>query len=127
MKILSFVTSKSKGFVIQNSDGRWEIDVKGLEFISNEFQTGTDVSFDKQVIKPRLDRFVNRQIGRFNSSYGTSPENVMDFGNTLIKMVNNHLEMVKRINGINPQKKSTTRTPKSSKSNPVDVFEQLVA
>ena len=125
--ILARVTNKTKGFVKQNSEGKWEIDVQGLDFISDEFQAGTDVPFDTNTIKPSLDRFVNKQIGRFSSRHGNSPANVLDFSNTIIKMINNHLEMYKRVNSVNSPKKSTTGTPKSSKSNPVDTFNQLVA
>ena len=64
------------------------------------FQQGISKNMDiptNDYLRAKLDRFVNRHIGRFHSKHGTADYNVVDFIEGIIHLVNAYRERQSRV------------------------------
>mgnify|MGYP005811493685 CR=1 FL=1 len=89
-------------------DGKYHLTANGETELLNDLLTSMDIDFSETNIIANFNRFIHKQIGRFNSKYGVSNDNIIDFAMTLVVLVNNNRDQLTRVSSVPaPQVKAT--------------------
>jgi len=102
------VAENSTSPLVEAIDGKYHLTGQGVTELLQELLDGMDIDFSETNIISNFNRFINKQIGRFNSKYGVSNDNIIDFAMTLVVLVNNNRDQLTRVSSVPvPQVKAT--------------------
>ena len=94
--------------LVEEVDGKYCLTTVGITELLNDLQTGMDVDFTGTNILVNFNKFINKHIGRFNSKYGASNDNIIDFAMSIVVLLNNNKDQLTRVSSIpTPQVKAT--------------------
>ena len=80
----------------------------GVVTLLEDLLVNMDVDFSESNLVANFNRFITKHIGRFNSKYGTSNDNIIDFAMGLVVLLNNNKDQLTRVGTVPiPQVKAT--------------------
>lgn len=94
--------------LVEEVDGKYHLTGTGVTELLNDLLTSMDIDFSETNIIANFNRFINKHIGRFNSKYGVSNDNIVDFAMSLVVLLNNNKDQLTRVSSVpTPQVKAT--------------------
>ena len=89
---------------IEEVDGKYHLTGAGVVTLLEDLL----VDFSESNLVANFNRFITKHIGRFNSKYGTSNDNIIDFAMGLVVLLNNNKDQLTRVGTVPiPQVKAT--------------------
>tara|TARA_Y100001938_G_C8058678_1_gene415934 strand:- start:965 stop:1486 length:522 start_codon:yes stop_codon:yes gene_type:complete len=117
-------TCSNKSGVFKDGDkycltpGKWT-------YLAKQIESGMDIPVSSELEK-NLNRFVNRHVGRFASKYGKSEENVIDFVEGLVMVLNNYREQYLRLNSADTVEKPARKQPVGKPKTPEQILNRIM-
>jgi|TARA_R110002020_G_scaffold455046_1_gene671050 hypothetical protein len=93
---------------VEEVDGKYHLTNAGVVTLLEDLLVNMDVDFSESNLVANFNRFITKHIGRFNSKYGTSNDNIIDFAMGLVVLLNNNKDQLTRVGTVSiPQVKAT--------------------
>lgn len=95
-RLLAVCEEVKENMVKKNDKNKYQLTDTSWSLLSSLISRNMDIPTN-DYLRAKLDRFVNRHIGRFHSKHGTADYNVVDFIEGIIHLVNAYRERQSRV------------------------------